>query len=152
MLLVRTVSSHLPGLNWNLCMATPTLARKKLPRRIRNRYRGRREGNIEFRPEFALRSIAARISTWPTAVELEVLYHASRSVALPTRRLADNNNSFPPKRALIMVRARARAGKPAKRSFVETTRASIAMSKQNRRRPSLDGNCCAAFLADDLNR
>lgn len=148
--LVRRVSFHLPGLNWNLCMATPTLARKKLPRRIRNRYRGRREGNIEFRPEFALRSIATRISTWPIAVELEVLYHASRSAALPTRRLADNNNSFPPKRALIMTRAR--AGKPAKRSFVETTRASIVMSKRNRRRPSLDGNCCAAFLADDLNR
>lgn len=65
--------------------------------------------------------------------------HASRSVTLPTRRPTDNNNSFPPKRALIMVRARAWAGKPTKRSFVEiTTRASIAMLKWNHRKPSFD--------------
>lgn len=131
------MSSHLVGLNWNLYMATPTLARKILPWRIRNRYRGRREGNIEFRPEFALRSIATRISMAHRRSNLRS-YHASRSAALPTRRLADNNNSFPPKRALIMVRARTRAGKPAKCSFVEITRASIAMSKRNRRRLSFD--------------
>lgn len=88
--------------------------------------KGEREGTIEFRPEFALRSIATRIFVPHSSSNLKSR-HASHSVTLPTRRLADNNNSFPPKRALIMARAREWAGKPAKRSFVETTtRASIA--------------------------
>lgn len=91
---------------------------------------------IEFRPEFALRSIATRISVLRYSGSNLKSRRASHSVTLPTRRPADNNNSLPPKRALIMVRARAWAGKPAKRSFVETTtRASIATLKRNHPSP-----------------
>lgn len=132
-------------------------ARETSSMRSRSIPRGSREG---IRPNFAhplssRRVLAPAIDRGRNfrgsheTVELEISPCAF-GMALPTRRPAANNNSFPPKRALIMARTRAQPGKPAaKRSFVETTmRASIATSKRNRHDP-IRRLRAAALLSDN---